>query len=164
MSNFPLIETFRQDLLNELKSREQYYKSLPNGIYTGFKIIDESCRAEGIIALLKSKFANEKQDPYELIYIDKTGESVLKNRKEILDALSKHSNMMRFVPAPVDDGEQKEIELLQNALRKGLENLKQTEINASTNSRDLPDPNKKTVNIKFSNENMDLVTWFIVSK
>jgi ERCC4-related helicase len=44
------LETFRQELLEELRKNEQFYKSLPNGIYTGFKANQEVCPQEGLIA------------------------------------------------------------------------------------------------------------------
>ena len=164
------LETFRQDLLNELKSREQYYKSLPNGIYTGFTIIDECCKAEGIIALLKSKWAQEHQDPYHLIYIDRSGKSVLHNRKEILDALAKHSNEVRFVPAAVDHGAPQEIETLSAALAKWIQSQAQPAAVAQIhnlfagNIAPVILPEQKKTEEKYQKENFDLITWFIISK
>jgi ERCC4-related helicase len=46
------LETFRQELMDELRKNEQFYKELPNGIYTGFKANMEVCPKDGLIALL----------------------------------------------------------------------------------------------------------------
>ena len=163
------LETFRQDLLQELKNYEQYYKSMPNGIYTGFKIIDETCKEHGIIALLKYKYHRENQDPYELIYIDKTGKAVLNNRKEILDILEKHKKEVRFVPEAVDHGEPNEIQTISTALTEWITTqakpaaVAQIQKMFSNDIAPVISPEQKKWEAKFQKDNFDLITWFIVT-
>jgi ERCC4-related helicase len=165
------LETFRQELMEELKQNERYYKSLPNGIYTGFKIADDSCNEEGIIVLLKSKFAVENQDPYELIYINKSGESVLLNRREVLDVLAKHKDEIRFVPDAIENGDTTEIQTLSNALLKWItaqaseESIKQIQNLFSDGSvmQSITTGQIKNEE-KYQPKNFDLITWFIISK
>ena len=88
--------SWRMELLEELKKNDQFYKSLPNGIYTGFKAIQEVCPQEGMIALLgyptkPTKSKNFEYKGYELIYIDHSGKSVFLNEKEAIDASIKFS-------------------------------------------------------------------------
>jgi ERCC4-related helicase len=184
------LETFRQELRQELKDKEKFYKSLPNGIYTGFKAIQEICPSKGLIALMgypckPTKSINFDYKGYELIYIDHEGKSVYLNQKEVLDALAKHKNESRFVPLAIDQGESESIQLLSSALSNWLKNqaieeevledgtVKQKMGKASLDMLNkLKSGSKSTIqklkeegsaSQKFSKENFDLITWFIVS-
>jgi ERCC4-related helicase len=184
------LETFRQELLEELKKNEQFYRSLPNGIYTGFKAIQEVCPQEGIIALMgypskPSKSTNFEYKGYELIYIDHSGKSVFLNQKEVLDALAKHKEEIRYVPKAIDQGEPKSIEHLSAALSTWLKSqateeevqedgtVKQKMGKASLDMLNkLKSGSKITIqklkdegsaSQKFNKDNFDLITWFIIS-
>jgi superfamily II DNA or RNA helicase len=184
------LETFRQELLEELKKNEQFYKSLPNGIYTGFTAIPEICPQEGMIALLgyptkPKKSSNLEYKGYELIYIDHLGKSVFLNQKEVLDALAKHKEEIRFVRKDIDQGEPKSIENLSAALSAWLKNqatdeelledgtVKQKMGKASLDMLNKLKSGSKTAiqklkdegsaSQKFNKDNFDLITWFIIS-
>jgi hypothetical protein len=184
------LETFRQELLEELKKNEQFYRSLPNGIYTGFKAIQEVCPQEGMIALLgypskPAKSINFKYKGYELIYIDYSGKSIFLNQKEVLDALAKHKEEVRFVPKAIDQGESSSIEHLSTALSAWLKSqaveeevqedgtIKQKMGKAALDMINKLKSGGKTivqqlkeegsVSDKYKKENFDLITWFIVS-
>ena len=184
------LESFRQELLEELRKNELFYKSLPNGIYTGFKAINEVCPKEGLIALLgypskPAKATDFDYKGYELIYIDHSGKSVFLNQKEVLDALAKHKEEIRFVPKAIDQGETKSIELLSTALSTWLKSqateeevqedgsVKQKMGKASLDMLNkLKSGSKTTIqklkeegsaSQKFNKDNFDLITWFIVS-
>ncbi len=184
------LETFRQELLEELKMNEQFYKSLPNGIYTGFKALQEVCPQEGMIALMgypskPSKSTNFAYKGYELIYIDHMGKSIFLNQKEVLDALAKHKEEIRYVPKAIDQGESQSIEHLSNALAAWLKSqateeevqedgtVKQKMGKASLDMLNKLKSGSKTtiqklkeegsVAQKFNKDNFDLITWFIVS-
>lgn len=185
------LETFRQELLEELRKNEQFYKSLPNGIYTGFKANEEFCPQEGIIALLgypskPSKASNYTYKGYQLIYIDYAGKSVFLNQKEVLDALAKHKEKDRFVPKTIDQGEPKSIEPLSAALATWLKSQAINEevqedgtvkIKMGKAALDMLDKLKSgsknaiqtlkeegSAAQKFDKNNFDLITWFIISK
>lgn len=184
------LENFRQDLLEELKEKESFYKSMPKGVYTGFVKNKTVCTQEGIIALMGYPARPAKSNSftykgYELIYINLKGEAVLLNQKEVLDALSKHKNEIRYVPEEVDNGNPAAIQKLSDALLKWLhskavsENIqddgskKQT---VGTGTLDLINKiksgSKEAINQlktegkpsdKFSKDNFDLIVWFVVS-
>jgi ERCC4-related helicase len=185
------LETFRQELLEELSKNEQFYKSLPNGIYTGFKANQEVCPQEGLIALLgypskTTKAKNFEYKGYELIYIDHAGKSVFLNQKEVLDALAKHKDEVRFVPKAIDQGEPKSIEHLSAALstwlinqvteeevqedgtvkqkmgKASLDMLNKLKSGSKTTIQKLKD--EGSASQKFNKDNFDLITWFIISK
>lgn len=184
------LETFRQELLEELKKNEQFYKSLPNGIYTGFIANSEICPQEGMIALLgyptkPKKSSNLEYKGYELIYIDDSGKSVFLNQKEVLDALAKHKEEIRFVPKDIDQGEPKSIENLSAALsawlksqatdeelledgtvkqkmgKAPLDMLNKLKSGSKTAIQKLKD--EGSASQKFNKDNFDLITWFIIS-
>ena len=184
------LETFRQELWGELKKNVQFYKSLPNGIYTGFKASQKVCPKEGLIALLgypskPAKSTNFAYKGYELIYIDHSGKSVFLNQKEVLDALAKHKEEVRFVPKAIDQGEPKSIERLSAALstwlkiqtteeevqedgtvkqkmgKAPLDMLNKLKSGSKTTIQKLKD--EGSVSQKFNKENFDLITWFIIS-
>jgi hypothetical protein len=184
------LETFRQELLEELTKDEQFYKSLPNGIYTGFKTNPEVCPQEGLIALLgypskPAKANNFEYKGYELIYIDHLGNPVFLNQKEVLDALAKHKEEIRYVPKEIDQGEPKSIEHISAALSTWLKSqateeevqedgsVKQKMGKASLDMLNkLKSGSKTTIkklkeegsaSQKFSKDNFDLITWFILS-
>ena len=184
------LETFRQELLEELKKNEYFYKSMPNGIYTGFNALPEVCPQKGMIALLgypskPSKSTKFEYKGYELIYIDHSGKPVFLNQKEVLDALAKHKEEIRFVPKDIDQGEPKSIEHLSAALsawlksqateeevqedgtvkqkmgKASLDMLNKLKSGSKTTIQKLKDEGSTTH--KFSKDNFDLITWFIVS-
>lgn len=184
------LETFRQELLEELRKNEKFYKYLPNGIYTGFKALNEVCPQEGLIALLGyprklSKKINCEYKGYELIYVNHSGESVFLNQKEVLEALAYHKEEIRFVPKKIDQGETHSIERLSEALtnwlkkqsieeseqedgtvkqkmgKAALDLLNKLKAGSKTAIKTLKEEGSPSQ--KFSKENFDLITWFIVS-
>jgi hypothetical protein len=184
------LETYRQELLSELKNREDFYKAMPNGIYTGFIAQPEVCPQQGIIALLgyPTKPINDnsfRYKGYELIYVDENGKAVFLNQKEVLDALAKHKDEARFVPKEIDQGEPEAIVKLATALSNWLKSqAMEEEIQADgtvkqkmgkaaidiinklkTGSKTAIEKLKTegTATQKFSTDNFDLITWFIVS-
>src|SRR5690606_19823647 len=105
------LEAYRQDLFEEFNKDKNKYLNMPKGVYTGFSGEQEICKEDGIIALLgyptrPPKEKNHKYQLFDLIYINKNGEKVLLNQKEVLDALSHHRNKNRYVPEEVDRGEE----------------------------------------------------------
>jgi len=184
------LEIYRQELLEELKKHEHFYRSLPNGIYTGFKSIKEFCPDKGLLALLgyppkPAKSIDYHYKSYELIYIDHSGTSILSNQKEILDVLANHKNEPRFVPEAIDQGEPLSIQQLSNALsvwinnqsveeevlpdgtvkqkmgKAGLDIINKLKAGSKTAFQKLKE--EGSISQKYQKDNFDLITWFIVS-
>lgn len=185
------LETYRQELLEELKSKEKYYKYMPKGVYTGFKSLNETCPESGLIALFgfparPPKKEDHKYKTYDLVYIDDQGKSVLSNQKEILDALTQHKDTVRYVPKALDQGSSKEVDQLSDTISKWLKSqavqeeeqedgtVKET---MGSSALDLINKlkggkkeavntlkeSKSTIKDRYKNENYDLITWFIVT-
>ncbi len=183
------LEKYRQDLLAELNEHQKKYERMPNGIYTGFVANKEICSEPGIIALLgypakPPKTTNYNYQYYNLIYINKEGNSVLLNQKEVLDALTIHKDKPRFVPEEIDKGEEKAIQELVDTINKwikaqAVEKEKQedgttkkkmgkeaTDILTKLRRGDKSTIERVKQNIKtgdkYQLDNFDLITWFLV--
>jgi ERCC4-related helicase len=184
------LERYRQDLLEEFNRDKAKYQLMPKGVYTGFKADTEICSDNGIIALLgyPAKPANTKEHDYkafDLIYIDKKGELVLLNQKEVLDALTHHKDKNRFVPDAIDKGDESAINDLVSSMQSWLNNqaisIEEQEDGSTKKvmgseakdvlsklSRGNKDAIKrikenKKVNEKYQLDNFDLITWFLVT-
>ena len=184
------LERYRQDLLSELKSQQRKYEQMPKGVYTGFVAESGVCPQKGIIALLgypaqKPKERNHSYQIHDLIYINMSGEMVLLNQKEVLDAFTVHKDKARFVPDSIDKGEEAEITELVNALKQWLEkqsSADELQEDGSTKkvmgqetkdilsklkhgSKDAIQRMKQNVKVndKFQPDNFDLITWFLVN-
>lgn len=189
--NFSL-EGFRQELLEELKKNQDYYRNLPNGIYTGFIALPEVCAEQGLIALLgyPSRPAKSKDfiyKGYELLYLNHAGESVFMNQKEVLDALMQHKSCERDSAGlrDIDQGRPQAMEPLSYALKTWLNRQKAAETVQEDGSvkttmgragldilEKLKTGSKKAIeqikeegstSDKYSPENFDLITWFLVT-
>ena len=185
------LETFRQDLSEELKAKRHFYESMPNGVYTGFIPQTDVCTQDGIIALMgyptkPPKALSHQYKGYELIHINYEGKPVLLNQKEVLQALSKHKDDDRKVPRAVDNGEPEAIKRLSDAIGAWLKSqtveeevledgtVKQKMGNAQKDllnklkmgSKNAINDLKTEGNVasKFTKENFDLITWFVVNK
>jgi superfamily II DNA/RNA helicase len=184
------LERYRQDLLEEFNRDKAKYQLMPKGVYTGFKADTEICSDNGIIALLgyPAKPANTKEHDYkafDLIYIDKKGELVLLNQKEVLDALTHHKDKNRFVPDAIDKGDESAINDLVSSMQSWLNNqaisieeqedgstkkvmgseAKDVLSKLSRGNKDAINRIKenKKVNEKYQLDNFDLITWFLVT-
>lgn len=184
------LEVYRQELAEELNRNADFYKSLPNGIYTGFKADTDICPQNGIIALMgyPSKPSNNvdyRYKGYELIYINFEGKAVVINHKEVLDALTKHKEEIRFVPKEIDQGVSENIKQLSDALGRWLKGQvaeEEEQEDGTTKEKmgkasvdllnKIKTGSKKAIeklktegsaSEKFTKENFDLITWFIVS-
>ena len=111
--------------------------------------------------------------------------STFLNQKEVLDALAKHKEEIRFVPKAIDQGEPKSIEHLSFALSAWLKSqATEEEVQADGTVKQkmgkapldmlnkLKSGSKSTIqklkeegsaSQKFNKDNFDLITWFIVS-
>jgi ERCC4-related helicase len=183
-------DNYRQQLISMLNQKKKEFQNMPKGIFSGFKIENNPEMNNGIIALLGYP-AQKKYNPdfnylsHELIYIDEQGNQISNNQKHILELLSKNYKEPRFVPTPIDCGDEPEIQKLSNALNAWINNQAKTEI-------ELPDGSKKTVisnaalnalnslkknpkeairkltqegnpSQKFQLDNFDLISWLIVT-
>lgn len=184
------LERYRQDLLEEFNKDKAKYQRMPKGVYSGFKADKEVCSEDGIIALLgypnrPEKAKDHEYKVFDLIYINKDGELVLLNQKEVLDAITFHKDRDRYVPDTIDIGDQVAIKSLVNSLKSFLDSqaaeIKEQEDGSTkkTMGKEAKDVLAKLrrgdkgalervkqnvkVDEKYRLENFDLITWFLVT-
>ena len=159
------LEQFRQDLLDEIRKKNDFYKNMPKGVFSGFTKNDSSQNIE-LVALLK----NRQNGQYELIYIDKNGNSLLQNQKEVLEFLAQNKDNLREVPQTIDSGDIKAIEQLQSMIITWATPIKKDKatkllegiMKGSKTSLNRLEKNE-TVDKEFDIENYDLVVWITVN-
>lgn len=184
------LELYRQDLLEEFNKNKAKYQRMPKGVYSGFKGDKVICAEDGIIALLGYPNRPEKAKTHEykvfdLIYINNDGKLVLLNQKEVLDAITFHKDLERFVPDAIDKGDEASIKGLVNSLKSFLDSqaaeIKEQEDGSAkkTMGKEAKDVLSKLrrgdkgalnrvkqnvkVDEKYRLENFDLITWFLVT-
>lgn len=176
------LEQFRQELLEFFKKQEEFFKQIPNGVYTGFKLKPGEkwqSLADGIVAVLG--YPKKPDDAADHVYheihllhqnIDDNASSalVLSNNQEILKLLRDHKTEDRYVPQKIEKGNKEEIDKLAGAIRKWLESqatptaVSQIHdfLKGNVNSNNLSTEQNK-VEEKFRAENFDLINWFVIS-
>jgi hypothetical protein len=184
------LERYRQDLLEEFNKDKDKYLKMPKGVYTGFKADSTICSENGMVALLgypakPPKTTEHEYKIFDLIYINNNGKTVLLNQKDILDALTHHKDVDRFVPDAIDRGDDFAIQNLVNAIRTWMgEQAAEEQIQEDgtakkvmgTEAKDLLSKLRKgdkdalsrvkqnvKVDEKFQLDNFDLITWFLVT-
>jgi superfamily II DNA/RNA helicase len=174
------LEQFRQDLYDELQKKNDFYRNMPKGIFTGFKKYDTMDTYTELLALLK----NRKTKQYELIYLDKDGNIILQNQKDILEFLSFHKTKDRYVSKDIDSGKIEDINKLQLIIQKWIHNLYSKDITnedgiikkkAGKKAVDVLNKLKigqkqavekvkenLTIEKEFNIGNYDLIVWFVI--
>lgn len=163
---------------------------MPRGVLSGFKKDEEHCPEPGLIALLgypskPPKTTDFTYQYFDLIYIDKDGENIQMNQKEILDALTAHKNQPRVVPSGIDRGDSSAIEIFSNAINQWLDHqlVKEEELEDGSKRKRLGQSasdlvqklqkgdqaametikSNQSLEDKYDPNNVDLVGWYIVS-
>jgi len=158
------LEPFREELIDKIK-QDSNLKNMPNGVFSGFKK-DEKGNDLELIALLK----NRENSQYELIHIDKSGKSVLKNQREILEFLSRNRDKKRYLPKAIDDGDKEAIDELKEMIKSWAKPLKSKK--SAQILKDIMMGSEKalkrlkqnrSVDKEFNLKNYDLIAWVVVS-
>ena len=127
-------DNYRQSLQEILNQKQEELKNLPNGIFSGIKILidknkennsENSQMQSGIIALLgypKNTSSHLGYTSKELIYVDYQGNPILNNQKIILEKLQFYHQKEREVNPQIDAAEPETLAKLSFALKKWIEN------------------------------------------
>jgi hypothetical protein len=176
------LEGFRQELFEFFKKNEDFFKQMPNGVYTGFRFCPSRNRQtmpDSIVAVLgyPKKPDDAKDYVYPEIYLlhqcrdAACHVSTLQNRQDILNLLRFHKENERFVPKAIDNGDPTELQRLANAVEKWI--TAQAAPVAVSQIQDLfsgilkpqdISPEQKKTEEKFKSGNFDLINWFVISK
>ena len=177
------MEQFRQELFEFFKQDEEFFKSMPNGVFTGFKFRTNKkweTIPDSIVAVLG--YPGKPDESTEHIYDEihllhqpiaegaKTESMVLKNNQEILSLLRYHKMEHRYVPQNIDKGDQKVLAKLAASIGSWVKNQTtpvaineiQNLFTGDTTPQKIS-PEQKKLEDKFKSENFDLINWFIIS-
>lgn len=183
-------DNYRQLLQNMLNQKKKEFSTMPNGVFSGIKVENNTEMQPGIISLLGYP-AQKKYNPetnylsYELIYIDLQGNQISNNQKVILEQLNKNYTLPRVIDPKIESGDTEAIENLSNALKIWIKNQAKTEIEMEDGTKkeviskaglDLINQLKNnpkltlgkiktegTISEKYNFDNFDLITWLIIS-
>lgn len=140
------LEQFRQELYDFLRKNAEFFKRIPNGVFTGFKLKPTEkwqTIPDSLVAVLgyPKRSDDTKDHNYKEIYLihqpiasDQNRITTLKNNQEILTLLRYHQLQPRYVPKAIDDGNQEELNKLAQAIQILASRTSQTCCNKS-NSR-----------------------------
>jgi hypothetical protein len=177
------LEQFRQELFEFFKKEEEFFKKIPNGVFTGFKFRMNKKWEEmpdSIVAVLGyPRRPDETPDyVYKEIHLlhqpivdgKKAASLVLKNNQEILTLLRCHKMESRYVPDNIENGNTEILQRLSDTIKNWVNN--QVTPVAISEIQDLfrgdvtpqkISPEQKKLEQKFKGENFDLINWFIIS-
>ena len=177
------LEQFRQELFEFFKQDEEFFKKMPNGVFTGFKFRPNTkwgTMPDSIVAVLgypgkPDENTNHIYDEIHLLHQpfaddNKTATMVLKNNQEILSFLRNHKMEDRHVPQNIEKGDKQILEKLSSSIGRWVES--QATPIAVNQIQDLfsgivtpqkLSPEQKKLEDKFQSENFDLINWFIIS-
>jgi superfamily II DNA or RNA helicase len=176
------LEQFRQELFEFFKKNEEFFKKIPNGVFTGSQFKPNRkwpSMPDSIVAVLGyPKRPDEALDHvYDEIHLlhqniedGKSGKLVLSNNQEILTLLRNHKLEPRYVPKNIDKGDKATLNKLADAISNWIKS--QATPVALNQIQDLftgdvtPNkisPEQKKIEEKFKAENFDLINWFVIS-
>ncbi|MBK8680395.1 MAG: DEAD/DEAH box helicase family protein [Bacteroidetes bacterium] len=177
------MEQFRQELFEFFKQNEDFFKQMPNGVFTGFKFRTNKkweTIPDSIVAVLgyPRKPDESTEHIYDEIHLlhqpisegEKADSMVLKNNQEILSLLRYHKMEHRYVPQNIEKGDQKVLAKLAASIGAWVKNQTtpvaineiQNLFTGDTTPQKIS-PEQKKLEDKFKSENFDLINWFIIS-
>ncbi len=176
------LEQFRQELFEFFKKKEDFFREIPNGVFTGFKFKpNQKWREmpESIVAVLG--YPRRPDDTTNHVYSEmfllhqpldgsKKKVSNLSNNQEVLTLLRYHKFENRHVPSRIEKGDKDALKQLSDSLGQWLKEqagpVAVTQIQSLFSGDATPqkiNPDQKKVEEKFRKENFDLINWFIIT-
>ena len=171
------LETFRQDLAEFLNSHKDYFLSMPNGAFSGFKVHPTHFKdvPECLVALVgyPRRKPNEKDKRYENLYLvlhpaDKGSKTTIEeiNVAETLDFLRRHKGQKTFLPEWIATPNKERVDKLSAILKDWIQTRMMKEgVALVLNPLEFINGNPTmSLDEKFKFENFDLIVWEYVSK
>lgn len=175
------LETYRQELVDYYEKQKDFYRRMPNGIFSGF--VNQSAEfpdmPESLIALVgyPKKEEGKKDHTYTELYImcqpiDSDPSWVEINKAEILEFLRKNKDAQRYVPEWVVENDVERVAKLSEVLKEWMKakapqqaavNIKDR-LKSKTISSPSSDKKKLLQEQKFQLQNFDLIVWEYITK
>ncbi|MCQ2235241.1 MAG: SNF2-related protein [Paludibacteraceae bacterium] len=175
-------ETYRQELNEYYTTNQDFYRKMPNGVFSGFINHSEQYAdmPESLVALVgyPKKPEGKKRHNYTELYImcqpiDTQEESSFEeiNKADVLELLRQNKKENRYIPDWILGNDAERIEKLGNVLRNWM--TQKAPAQAMTNIKDKlkrrsiktdqTSTNEQLQEEKFKIENFDLIVWEYVS-
>lgn len=177
-------ETYRQDLVDYYEQQQEFYRRIPNGVFSGFINTSEQFpdMPESLVALVgyPKKPEGKKGHVYSELYlmcqpVDEQDAVSFKeiNKADVLEFLRQNKKNDRFIPSWLTEKDEERVNRLSEVLKQWMrqkapqqatknikDKLKRRNISAPTENR-----NSQLQEEKFRIENFDLIVWeFITAK
>ena len=175
------LETYRQDLADYFDKHQDFFRRMPNGVFSGFKNGSEflSDLPDSLVALVgyPKKPEGKRDHKYtefclvcQPIDADPTFKEL--NRAEVLEFLRQNNKADRFVPAWITDKDTERIEKLSGVLKEWMlshvapENLSSLKDKLGRKIISTPpaDRRQQLREEHFQIQNFDLIAWEYVTK
>ncbi len=179
------LEQFRQELFEFFKKNEEFFKKIPNGVFTGFRFKETKKwkqMPDSIVAVLgypKKPDDDAGDHTYKEIHLlhqpfdtnqKSASKTILSNNQEILSLLRSHKMEHRYVPQTVEKGEANVLKQLSGAVNNWLKSQvpgkainEIQDLFAGTVTPQKVSTEQKRLEAKFNADNFDLINWFIIS-
>jgi len=175
------MEQFRQELFEFFKKNEEFFKKIPNGVFTGFKFQPNkkwTAMPNSIVAVLgypkrPDEVTNHVYEEVHLLHEsldDKPKGVILQNNQEILSMLRYHKLEIRYVPKVIENADKEVLQRLSDAVSNWVKSqVMPVAVNQIQDifSGDLApkkiSPEQKKLEDKFKPENFDLINWFVIT-
>ena len=174
-------ETYRQDLVEYYERQQDFYRRMPNGVFSGFRNMSETYpdMPEALIALVgyPKKPEGKKDHQYTELYllcqpIDAEPDFQEINKADVLEFLRQNKKADRLVPDWITNNDSERIEKLSGVLKQWMQshvpkqamsNLKD-KLRRRIISTPAADRKHQLLEDKFKIENFDLIVWEYVTR
>lgn len=174
-------ETYRQDLVDYYEKQQDFYRKMPNGVFSGFKNISATYpdMPESLVALVgyPKKPEGKKDHKYTELYImcqpvNSDPHFTEVNKADVLEFLRQNKYADRFVPDWIIDNDKERVSRLSGVLKEWMKaKAPQQAINSIRDMlrrRNINTPAERRSNQlleeKFQIQNFDLIVWEYVTK
>lgn len=175
-------ETYRQDLVDYYEQQQDFYRRMPNGVFSGFVNTSEQFpdMPESLVALVgyPKKQEGKKEHHYTELYlmcqpVDDQDAATFQevNKADVLEFLRQNKKNDRFMPSWLIEKDEERVGRLSEVLKQWMrqkapqqatknikDKLKRRNISTPTENR-----NSQLQEEKFRIENFDLIVWEYVT-
>ncbi len=174
-------EVYRQDLIDYFEKNRDFFRSIPNGVFSGFRALDNLFEhiPESLVAVVgyPHREASSKKAYTELYLmcqpVDTNIPSTYQelNRAEVLEFLRQNKKQDRFIPEWIDTADNDRLNHLTEILQTWMKMkapqqaiVERKDRFHSKGSEQKKAANDISLDRKFQIENFDLIVWEYVSK
>lgn len=175
-------ETYRQDLVDYYQQQQDFYRRMPNGVFSGFVNTSEQFpdMPVSLVALVgyPKKQEGKKEHLYTELYlmcqpIDEQDAATFQevNKADVLEFLRQNKKENRYVPSWITDQDEESVgrlsEVLKQWMRRQAPQQAAKNIKDKLKRRNISTPaenrNSQLQEEKFRIENFDLIVWEYVT-